>query len=59
MTALRRAIELDPQDPSPHYLLARTLEKSGNPEAAREERQRFAELKKSQPRTGGMAGRLD
>jgi Flp pilus assembly protein TadD len=52
---LRRSIELKPTDPSPHYQLARALDKSGNGDEARLERQRFAELKKNEPQTGGMA----
>jgi Flp pilus assembly protein TadD len=53
--ALRRAIALNPADPSPHYQLARALEKMGKTDEARQEWQRFAELKKAQPETGGMA----
>ena len=52
---LRQAIELKPADPSPHYQLARALEKTGDSAGARQEFQRFAELKKLQPQTGGMA----
>jgi Flp pilus assembly protein TadD len=55
IAALRRSIALKPADPSPHYQLARALEKTGQAEEARQERQRFAELKKAQPQTGGMA----
>jgi Flp pilus assembly protein TadD len=55
ITWLQRAATLNPADPSPHYLLARAFDKSGRPEDARAERQRFAELKKAQPQTGGMA----
>jgi len=44
-----------PSDPSPHYQLARTLEKMGKADQARQEWQRFAELKKEQPEVGGMA----
>ena len=59
MAALRRSIALNPNDPSPHYQLARALEKTGNPDEAKLERKRFAELKKTQPKTGGMAtGRI-
>jgi hypothetical protein len=35
--------------------LARALAKMGKADDARQERQRFAELKKAQPDTGGMA----
>jgi len=48
-------MELNPHDPSPHYQLARALEKLGRVEAARSERERFAELKRAQPATSGMA----
>ena len=51
----RRSIALKPADPSPHYQLARALEKMGNREQAQQEWQRFAELKKNQPEVGGMA----
>ena len=53
--SLRKAIELKPNDPSPHYQLARALEKLGKAEDARAERERFAELKKAQRPTAGMA----
>ena len=53
--SLRKAIELNPKDPSPHYQLARALEKLGKSEEARSERERFAELKRSQPAAAGMA----
>lgn len=53
--SLRKAIALNPQDPSPHYLLARVLDKLGKGDEARNERQRFAELKKAQPASAGMA----
>jgi Flp pilus assembly protein TadD len=53
--ALRRASELNPKDPSPHYQLARVLEKLGKKEEARGELDRFAELKKAQPAASGMA----
>jgi len=52
---LRKAAELNPKDPSPHYQLAHVLEKLGKVEDARNERERFAELKKAQPATAGMA----
>jgi len=52
---LRKAVELNPKDPSPHYQLARVLEKLGKTEEARSERERFAELKKAQPAAAGMA----
>ena len=58
ITALRRAAELNPADPSPHYQLARAFERTGNSDA-KQEWQRFAELKKNQQQTGGMAtGRI-
>ena len=53
--ALRKAAELNPKEPSPHYQLARVLEKLGKTEEARRERERFAELKKAQPASAGMA----
>jgi len=53
--ALRKAAELNPDNPNPHYQLARALEKAGNKEQAEEEFQIFAALKKAQPATGGMA----
>jgi len=46
---------LKPADPSPHYLLARLLEKSGDKDAAQREWQHFTELKKASPATEGMA----
>jgi len=52
---LRRAIALRPTDPGAHYQLARALEKSGNKEEAARELGIFAERKKTQPATGGMA----
>jgi Flp pilus assembly protein TadD len=52
---LRKAAELNPKDPSPHYQLARVLEKLGRTDEARRERERFAVLKKAQPATAGMA----
>jgi Flp pilus assembly protein TadD len=55
IAALRRASELKPTDPSPHYQLARAFDKIGKPDDARAERLQFAELKKAQPQTGGMA----
>ena len=53
--ALRTATQLNASDPSPHYLLARALEKSGNQAEADAEWARFNELKKARPATGGMA----
>jgi len=53
--SLRKAISLKPQDPSPHYQLSRVFERQGKTEDAKLERQRFLEIKKSQPETGGMA----
>ena len=52
---LRRDIELKPSDPSPHYQLARVLERLGNKEEAKREFETFSALKKAQPVTGGMA----
>jgi len=57
--SLRRAIELNENDPSPHYQLARALEKLGRSDDARKERARFAELKKAQTPTAGMATARD
>ncbi len=58
--ALQRAIALNPADPSPHFLLARALAKLGQAEASKQEMQRFAELKKAQVASGGMAtGRVN
>jgi len=54
-TSLRKAIQLNPKDPSPHYQLARALEKLGRIDDARLERERFSELKKAQPASSGMA----
>lgn len=57
--AFRRAIELNPQDPGPHYQLARCLQRNGKNDEARIEMQKFAELKKLEPQSGGMAtGRI-
>jgi len=53
--SLRKAADLNPKDPSPHYQLARVLGKLGRNEEARSEQERFAELKKAQPATAGMA----
>jgi hypothetical protein len=46
---------LNPADPSPYYQLARTLDKMGKHDSAQQEWQRFSELTKAQPKTGGMA----
>jgi Flp pilus assembly protein TadD len=53
--ALQRAIELNPADPFPHFLLARALAKIGQVKESKREMDRFSELKKSQVATGGMA----
>jgi Flp pilus assembly protein TadD len=53
--SLRKAAELNPKDPSPHYQLARVLEKLGKSEEVLRERERFAELNKAQPAAAGMA----
>jgi len=55
ITALNHSIELNPANASAHYQLSRALEKSGRKEEAHQERERFAELKKAQPQSGGMA----
>jgi Flp pilus assembly protein TadD len=55
MPALRRSIALRPSNPTPHYQLARALEKVGKKEEAKQEFETFAALKKAQPVTGGMA----
>ena len=55
VTALRHTIEVDPKNASAHYQLSRALDKLGQKEEAQQERQRFAELKKAQPQSGGMA----
>jgi Flp pilus assembly protein TadD len=52
---LRKAAELNPKDPGPHYQLARVLEKLGRTEEAQSERERFAELKKAQAAAPGTA----
>jgi Flp pilus assembly protein TadD len=51
----QRSIALLPADPRPHYQLARALEKIGNRDDAQREWQLFADLKKAQPQSGGMA----
>jgi Flp pilus assembly protein TadD len=53
--SFQRAIALKPEDASAHYQLARALERLGKKDDARQEFQRFAQLKKAQPDTGGMA----
>jgi tetratricopeptide (TPR) repeat protein len=55
ITSLRHALELNPSNASTHYQLSRALGKLGQKEEAERERQRFAELKKTQPESGGMA----
>jgi tetratricopeptide (TPR) repeat protein len=55
ITALRHALEVNPANASAHYQLSRALEKSGRKQEAQEERERFAQLKKAQPQSGGMA----
>jgi tetratricopeptide (TPR) repeat protein len=55
VAALRQALELNPANASAHYQLSRALDKLGHKEEAQQERQRFAELKKAEPMSGGMA----
>ena len=55
ITALRHALEVNPANASAHYQLSRALDKLGQKGEAQLERQRFVELKKSQPQSGGMA----
>ena len=55
ITFLQRSAAVNPADPAPHYQLARAFDNLGQSEDARKERQRFAELKKAQPQSGGMA----
>jgi Flp pilus assembly protein TadD len=55
VSALQKATELDPGDPSPHFLLARALAKMGQTEASKRQMDIFSQLKKSQATTGGMA----
>jgi Flp pilus assembly protein TadD len=52
---LRRAAELKPSNPTPHYQLSRALEKLGKNEEAKQELDTFTALDKAQPVTGGMA----
>ena len=59
VTALQAAVQLSPNDPSFHYLLARALDAAGSKEAAKAELEKFRELKANQPTEGGMAsGRI-
>ena len=53
--SLQRAAQLDPQDPSPHYQLARVLQNLGETAAAQQALARFQELNKVRQQTGGMA----
>ncbi len=46
---LKRAIELDPTIPEPHYLLATVLAKLGQPEEAAKARAEFNRLRQRQP----------
>ena len=56
---LQAAIQLSPNDPSFHYLLARALDAVGNKQEAKAELEKFRELKANQPTEGGMAsGRI-
>ena len=55
IAAFERCAQLSPTDPSPHYQLARTLDNTGKHEIAQVEWQRFHQLTKAQPQTGGMA----
>ena len=53
--ALEHSIALNPNDPSPHYQLARVLAQLNQRAAADQEMQRFIELNKVQQSKGGMA----
>jgi len=55
ITMLRHSLELNPTNAGTHYQLARALDRLGQKDEAEQERQRFAELKKAQPQSGGMA----
>jgi len=57
--AFKSAIELAPSDPSPHYQLARALDKLGDKQGAEREREQFTALKKAQPAQTGMATSRD
>jgi Flp pilus assembly protein TadD len=52
---LERCAEIRPDDPSPHYQLARALDKLGLYADAHRQWQLFAELTRAQPQAGGMA----
>lgn len=59
VTALQRAVALAPGSPNAEYQLARALQKAGDAAGAKQHMLRFAELKKLQPDSGGMAtGRI-
>jgi Flp pilus assembly protein TadD len=57
LEALQKAATLLPQDPRPFFLLARVYSKLQNQAEAAKALQQFAELKKRQGATGGMAYR--
>jgi tetratricopeptide (TPR) repeat protein len=46
--AFERAVQLSPSDPAAHYRLARDYDRIGKPEAAQAEREKHAQLVKSQ-----------
>jgi tetratricopeptide (TPR) repeat protein len=55
VTMLRRSVDSNPANAGAHYQLARAFDKLGRKDDAEQERQRFAELKKAQSQSGGMA----
>jgi Flp pilus assembly protein TadD len=55
VTMLRRSLESNPANSGAHYQLARALDRLGQKDEAEQERQRFADLKRAQPQSGGMA----
>lgn len=59
VTALQRAVVLAPDSPNAEYQLARALQRAGDEAGAKQHLRRFAELKRLQPDSGGMAtGRI-